>query len=96
MTIDDKLLTRLENLSHLRIGDEKKKEVEQNLSDILGFVENLNELDTETISEKFSMEDKPMRLREDVAEADKGIIEEVLKDSPKTTETFFVVPKIIE
>ncbi len=96
MTIDDKLLTRLENLSYLRIKEDKKKEVEQNLSDILGFVENLNELNTDNVSEKFTMEDKPMRLREDVPEPDKGIIEEVLKDAPQTTETFFVVPKIIE
>lgn len=96
MTIDDKLLTRLENLSYLKIGEDKKEEIEQNLTDILGFVENLNELNTDEVSEKFSMEDKPMRLRKDIPEPDKGIIEEVLKDAPDTTETFFVVPKIIE
>ena len=96
MQIDDKLLNRLENLSHLKIDESKRAEVESNLSDILDFVENLSELDTDSVSEKFSMENKPMRLRADEPKRNEEVIGEVLKNAPKSTETFFEVPKIIE
>ena len=96
MHIDDKLLNRLENLAHLRIDESKRAEVEKNLSDILDFVENLGELDTESVDEKFSMENKPMRLREDEPKRDEETIKEVLNNAPKKVGTMFEVPKIIE
>lgn len=96
MHIDDKLLNRLENLAHLKIDESKRAEVESNLSDILDFVENLSELDTENVSEKFSMEGKAIRLRADVPCRNEEVFPEVLKNAPSSTETFFKVPKIIE
>ena len=45
MTIDDKLLEKLENLSAIKIDDDKKESIKSELNDILNFVENLNKMD---------------------------------------------------
>ena len=54
MQIDNTVLEKLEKLSHLRIDDSKKEEVMQQLTGILTYIENLNELDTEALSPTFS------------------------------------------
>jgi len=45
MQIDDTLLNKLEKLSALQISDEKREEVKKQLSEIVSFVDILNELD---------------------------------------------------
>ena len=42
MQIDDTLLAKLEKLSSLKIGEEKRKEIENQLSEILNFVDILD------------------------------------------------------
>ena len=44
MQIDDALLNKLEKLSSLKIGDEKRDEIKRQLSEILSFVDVLGEL----------------------------------------------------
>ena len=45
MQIDDTLLNKLEKLSALQINDEKREEIKKQLSEIVSFVDVLNELD---------------------------------------------------
>ncbi len=54
MHIDDSTLEKLEKLSHLRIADEKREEITEQLSKILEYVESLNELDTSSLDSYFS------------------------------------------
>ncbi len=65
MQIDNTVLAKLEKLSHLRIDDSKKEEVMEQLTGILSYIENLNELDTDALSPTFSTLDGGTPLRED-------------------------------
>ena len=93
MKIDEKLVTRLENLSMVEIEDKTKMAKE--LEEIVGFVDMLNELDTENIDASFSTIDNSTPLREDIPEK-KDIINDVLAHAPKAKEGYFIVPQIIE
>ena len=93
MKIDEKLVTRLENLSMVEIEDKSKMAKE--LEEIVGFVDMLNELDTENIDASFSTIDNSTPLREDIPHK-KEIINDVLAHAPKAKEGYFIVPQIIE
>ncbi len=96
MQIDSELLTKLETLSHLRVADDKKEEIMRQLTDILGYVENLNELDTEGLDPFFSMLEGGTPMREDVTHKEENVAREILAHAPMAEEDFFIVPAIIE
>ena len=96
MQVDDALLSRLEKLSYLKISDDKREEIITQLSEIVGFVDNLSELDTDAVDATFAMDDRATPMREDIAECDPQIHEDILKHAPKSADDFFIVPKIIE
>jgi len=96
MQIDDTVLAKLEKLSHLRIDESKKEEVKEQLSGILNYIENLNELDTDTLSASFSTLDGGTPLREDTPGESTLIAQEILSHAPQSKDDFFIVPAIIE
>jgi len=96
MQVDDALLTRLEKLSFLKVSDDKREEIIEQLSEIVNFVDNLSDLDTEGVDDKFAMNDVSTRLREDTIKSSASISEEILAHAPKSADNFFIVPKIIE
>jgi len=96
MQVDDALLSRLEKLSFLKVSDDKREEIIEQLSEIVGFVDNLSELNTDNVDANFAMSDAATPLREDAPECNPEIHEEILKHAPKSADDFFIVPKIIE
>ena len=96
MQVDNALLTRLEKLSFLHVSDDKREEIISQLSEIVSFVDNLSELNTEGVDDTFAMSDKATPLREDTPHCDLSISEEILKHAPNSADNFFIVPKIIE
>lgn len=95
MHIDDGLLTKLEKLSSLKIGDDKREEIERQLSEILSFVDILNELDLEDLKAVVSSIEGGTPFREDIG-VKSDAVDIILKNAPSRNERFFVVPKIIE
>lgn len=96
MQIDEKLLQRLEKLSYLQIPDENRAQMIAQMSEIVSFVDNLSELNTDGINPTFSMETTATLLREDIGSVDRTINDDILAHSPHSQEHFFIVPKIIE
>lgn len=96
MQFDDTLLNRLEKLSMLKIDDAHREEVIGQLGEILAFVDNLAELDTEAVDDTFAMTDQPTGLREDKPDCDTVINDAILRHAPNSDAHFFIVPKIIE
>jgi aspartyl-tRNA(Asn)/glutamyl-tRNA(Gln) amidotransferase subunit C len=96
MKIDNELLKRLEKLSYLEIADDKRDEIVSQLSEIVSFVENLSELDTQNVSDNFEMTPASTLLREDVPSCNKQINDDIINRAPKSADHFFIVPKIIE
>jgi len=96
MQIDDSVLAKLEKLSHLRIDTSKKEEVKAQLSGILDYIENLNELDTDVLSASFSTLDGGTPLRVDTPRTANDIAKNILSKAPKSQNDYFIVPAIIE
>ncbi|ECL3018760.1 Asp-tRNA(Asn)/Glu-tRNA(Gln) amidotransferase subunit GatC [Campylobacter jejuni] len=94
MQIDEKLLSKLEKLSALQIIKNRNETIAQ-LSEIVNFVEKLNELDlnSQEITVSTIKGGAPLRIDEI---RNSNVIDEVLDYAPKKQEHFFVVPKIIE
>ncbi|DAB27836.1 MAG: asparaginyl/glutamyl-tRNA amidotransferase subunit C [Sulfurimonas sp. RIFOXYD12_FULL_33_39] len=96
MQVDDALLTKLEKLSFLKVSEDKREEIINQLSEIVSFVDNLSELNTDNVDDKFAMSDEATFAREDVAFCDTQINDSILKNAPQSADHFFIVPKIIE
>ena len=96
MQIDDTVLAKLEKLSHLRIDESKKEEVKAQLTGILNYIENLNELNTDTLSASFSTLDGGTPLREDTPREANDIAQNIFNHAPKSADDFFIVPAIID
>lgn len=96
MQVDDALLTRLEKLSYLKVSDDKREEIIGQLSEIVSFVDNLSELNTDNVDDKFAMNDAATFLRQDTPKCDTKINDDILKHAPQSADHFFIVPKIIE
>ncbi len=96
MEIDNKLLTKLEKLSKLNIDESKRDEIMSDLTNIVNFIENLNELNLEDENSLYQSTKDTSRLRDDISSQNKTIVDEILKNSPKQEDRSFVVAKIIE
>lgn len=96
MKIDDKLLTKLEVLSSLKIENEKRAAVLEDLGKIVNFVKNLDDLDLTSLQATYTTAQGDTPLREDIPFIDENIINNIFKCSPKNDNEFFIVPKILE
>lgn len=96
MKIDDTLLTKLEKLSYLKVDDNKRQEIIDQLSEIVSFVDNLSELDTTGMDPTFSMTGAGTPMRPDEAQSSAEVSASVLRNAPHSEDNFFIVPKIIE
>lgn len=94
--VDDNLITRLEKLSSVKIEDDKKEQLKSDISQMLEFVNNLNEVDVSNVEAISSVIEGGTPFREDIAVSSKEISDAILKNAPKSEDNYFVVPKIIE
>ena len=96
MKIDNDLLKKSETLSSLEIEESKREGTIQQLSEIVEFVENLNELDLDNEEATFTTVTGGTPMREDVPSVNSDIIKTILENAPQSEQNCFVVPKIIE
>lgn len=82
-------------LSRLAMNDAELEQRAKQLGNILNFVEQLKEVDTETTAPLANVVDITLKLREDVV-TDGDVQAEVLANAPEALEGFFVVPKVVE
>lgn len=82
------------NLARLAITEEEAERFQEQLDAIIGFAEQLNELDTEAIEPTSHVLDMKNVMREDVPE--KGLPrEEILKNVPEHQDGYIKVPSIL-
>ena len=96
MTVDDKLIAKLEKLSSLQVDGSRKEKLKSELADIINFVENLNDIDVSHIEATFTTIEGGTPLREDVSVQNLELSNQILKNAPKSEDGYFIVPKIIE
>ena len=95
MSLDEATVARIASLARIRIDPEKRSALASELSNILGWIEQLNEVDTADVAPMTSVGDMTLALREDeVTDGDK--VEDILKNAPEQQDGHFVVPKVVE
>jgi aspartyl-tRNA(Asn)/glutamyl-tRNA(Gln) amidotransferase subunit C len=95
MSIDTATVAKIAHLARLKVPLEQLQQVAGELSNILQWVEQLNEVDVEGVEPLANVNDLPLRWRDDVVN-DGGKAEDILANAPAKTADFFVVPKVVE
>jgi len=95
MSIDAATVRKVARLARIRLGDGEAESLSTELSGILTWIEQLNEVDVEGVAPMASTEAVKLPLREDVV-TDGGDPARVLANAPKSDRGFFVVPKVVE
>ena len=95
MAIDKDKIKHISKLARISVDEKKIDNLTKDLSSIFNFIEQLNELKTDRVEPLSSILNEPLRSRKDEISEGK-IREKILKNSPKSNEEFFVVPKVIE
>ncbi|NBR88428.1 MAG: Asp-tRNA(Asn)/Glu-tRNA(Gln) amidotransferase subunit GatC [Rhodobacteraceae bacterium] len=94
-TIDKDTARKVAHLARIRVEEENLPKLAEQLSGILSFMEQLNEVDVEGIEPMTSV--TPMRLKRRVDVVTDGNQQDaVLKNAPDAREGFFAVPKVVE
>jgi len=96
MKIDNELLKKLEKLSSLEIAEDRRGGMINQLSEIVEFIENLNELNLDKEEATFTTVKGGTPMREDTPNLNPQVIKTILENAPKSKNGSFVVPKIIE
>ena len=93
VTKDD--VRKIARLSRIAVPEDQMESLAEDLSGIMGWIEQLKEVDIEGVEPMTSVVAAKLPLREDVV-TDGNIQDQVLANAPKSDEGFFVVPKAVE
>ena len=95
MQVDAATVRRIARLARIKVTDEEAKGLEKELSGILDWVKQLDEVDTKGVEPMVRVVAQDMKKRHDVV-TDGEIAEAVTANAPLTEDHFFVVPKVVE
>ena len=95
MAIDAATVKKVANLARIREPEDRLEPLAQELSAILAWIEQLDEVDTDGVEPMTQAVAAKLPMREDVV-TDGGYVDQVLANAPKTANGFFVVPKVVE
>ena len=105
MSLDKDTVARIVRLARLKVPDDELAPLAGELSGILAWIEQLNEVDTNNVEPLASVSDVTLPLREDKV-TDGGIAARVLANAPggavyidpsdQNAGGFFTVPKVVE
>jgi len=95
MSVDAPTVRRIARLARIRLEDAEAEALVPELNNILGWVEQLGEVDTSGVEPLARVVPIPTRLRED-AVTDGDQVAKVLANAPDATQGFFAVPRVVE
>ena len=95
MSLDPATVRRIAKLARIQIGEEEVPRLQGELNGILGWIEQLNEVDVDGVQPLTGGAQMAMRLRDDVV-TDGGQRDAVLANAPDREQGFFAVPKVVE
>ncbi|MFY0596223.1 MAG: Asp-tRNA(Asn)/Glu-tRNA(Gln) amidotransferase subunit GatC [Cognatishimia sp.] len=95
MSIDKDTAARVAKLARIKVEEEALPALAQEFNTILGFIEQLNEVDVEGVEPMTSV--TPQKLKRRVDEVTDGDQQDkALSNAPDAREGFFAVPKVVE
>ncbi|MBK8456790.1 MAG: Asp-tRNA(Asn)/Glu-tRNA(Gln) amidotransferase subunit GatC [Phyllobacteriaceae bacterium] len=95
MSVDLKTVKRVAHLARLAVSEADAVRMQGELNAILGFVEQLDEVDIAGVEPMTSVTPMAMKKRID-AVTDGGIADRIVANAPATMVNFFLVPKVVE
>jgi len=95
MSVSPEQVRHIAKLARIAMSDEEIERLAPELNNILGWVEQLAEVNTEGVEPLTAVIDLKLRLRDDIVN-DGNIRDAVLANAPEAQHGFFAVPKVIE
>jgi len=95
VALDKATVARIATLARIRLSEAELEPLAAELSGILDWVEQLQEVDVEGVEPMTSVTPMAMKKREDVVD-DGGIADDIVKNAPATQNHYFLVPKVVE
>ena len=95
MSVDADTVRRIGRLARIRITEDEVAAYEGELNTILGFVEQLDEVDVDGVEPMTSVTPMTLRRREDDV-TDGGYADRIVANAPISEDNFFMVPKVVE
>ncbi|RMH44715.1 MAG: Asp-tRNA(Asn)/Glu-tRNA(Gln) amidotransferase subunit GatC [Alphaproteobacteria bacterium] len=95
MSIDLETARRVAHLARIAVDDDDLPALAGEFNRILGFIEQLNEVDVKGVEPMTSVTPMRLKRRPDVV-TDGGYPEKILANAPDAREGFFAVPKVVE
>ena len=88
-------MKRVARLARLKVNDEDVPRLAGELNAILGFIEQLNEVDVSGVEPLTSVVTMKMKMREDQV-TDGHYPQKIVANAPAQEDAFFMVPKVVE
>jgi len=95
MSVDIATVKRVARLARIAVSEEDAERMTGELNAILGFVEQLNEVDVAGVEPMTSVIPMTLKERQDVV-TDGNKAADIVANAPETAENFFLVPKVVE
>jgi aspartyl-tRNA(Asn)/glutamyl-tRNA(Gln) amidotransferase subunit C len=95
MSVDHATVRKIASLARIAASDAEVEAMVPELNNILGWIEQLGEVDTSAVAPMTAVIANTLRLREDVV-SDGDVRDNVLANAPAAEHGFFGVPKVIE
>jgi aspartyl-tRNA(Asn)/glutamyl-tRNA(Gln) amidotransferase subunit C len=95
MSIDKETARRAAHLARIAVAEEDLDHLAAELSNILGFMEQLAEVDVDGVEPMTSVTPMRLKRRADVV-TDGNMQDKILSNAPDAREGFFAVPKVVE
>ena len=95
MSLDRSSVRRIAKLARIRVDEVQVEALRVELNSILGWIEQLEEVNTDGVEPLTGGTTIALRLREDVV-SDGGLTEAVLANAPDRDGDYFTVPKVVE
>ena len=95
MSVDTATVRRVARLARIKVTDDEAERMTNELNSILGFVEQLDEVDVAGVEPMTSVVSVKMRRRQDVV-TDGEDAEGITANAPVSEDSFFLVPKVVE
>ena len=95
MSVDQATVKRVARLARLKVKDEDVPRLAGELNAILGWIEQLNEVDVSKVEPMTSVVSMKMKMRQDEV-TDGHYPEKITANAPAQEDSFFMVPKVVE
>lgn len=95
MSVDRATVHRIAHLARIAVTEDEAARLEKELSGILDWVAQLDEIDTSAVPPMTRVASMTMKMRKDEV-TDGFCAADILKNAPEVDDGYFVVPKIVE